>query len=81
MLSETPRSREQESFRTQEHMQDFLDGESIDEVDCHPHADNRPLEGRPDPIQIIIEGGMVRDVQNMPSDYAYEVIDLDIENR
>ena len=40
MLCETPRSREDELFRTQEHMQDFLDGESIDEVDCYPHADN-----------------------------------------
>ena len=75
MLSETPRSREDESFRTQEHMQDFLDGESIDEVDCYPHADEPQ---RPDPIRIIILGGMVHDVENMPSDYLYEVIDLDI---
>lgn len=81
MLSQTPRSLEDESFRTQEHMQDFLDGESIDEVDCYPHAENRPLEKRPSPIRIIIEGGMVRDVQNMPSDYLYEVVDLDIERR
>ena len=40
MLSKTPRSREQEQFRTQEHMQDFLDGIAIEEVDCYPHADN-----------------------------------------
>jgi hypothetical protein len=78
MLSETPRSREDESFRTQEHMQDFLDGEAIDEVDYYPHADEPQ---RPDPIRIIIEGGMVRDVENMPSDYLYEVVDLDIEGR
>ena len=76
MLSQTPRSREDESFRTQEHMQDFLDGESIDEVDCYPHTDIEPQ--RPDPIRIIILGGMVHDVENMPSDYLYEVIDLDI---
>ena len=75
MLSETPRSREDELFRTQEHMQDFLDGESIDEEDCYPHADEPQ---RPDPIRIIILGGMVHDVENMPSDYLYEVIDLDI---
>jgi len=76
MLSETPRSREDETFRTQEHMQDFLDGQAIEEDDCYPHADNESQ--RPDPIRIIILGGMVHDVENMPSDYLYEVIDLDI---
>lgn len=76
MLSETPRSREEELFRTQEHNQDFLDGIAIEEENCYPHVDN--IHGRPDPIRIIICGGMVQDVENMPSDYLYEVIDLDL---
>lgn len=78
MLSETPRSREDESFRTQEHMQDFLDGVAIEEENRYPHADQRPLEGRPSPIRIIVHGGMVHDVENLPSDYTYEVLDLDM---